>query len=122
MISQKRVIGIACYAILFFSLCDNPSIGGNRIQTTTDDGKVPSTNITYTIEATGSARAIFQPGSSDSGMWTWSDNFPEFVGTGQQTLTVTFSSPVPLNRIVLGANSFGPSEMTLSVSGGNATP
>lgn len=88
---------------------------------TTNDGTVPGTTIDYTITATGTAREIFAPGQSDGAIFEWANGFPEFVGTGTQTLTVDFSSPVPLNRIVLGVNSVGIGPFALTVSGGTGS-
>ncbi len=91
------------------------------ITPTTTDGTVPGTAIDYTISATGQARAIFSLGTTDSGLWGWSNNFPEFVGQNVQTLTVTFDAPVPINRIILGVNSVSTSPFTLMVVGAAST-
>lgn len=88
---------------------------------TTADGMVPGTGITYTLTATGMAREIWAPGMSDMGTWEWLNGFPEFVSIGTQTLTVDFSAPVQINRIVLGVNSAGIGPFTLTLSGGSAT-
>lgn len=88
---------------------------------TTVDGIVPGTGISYTITATGTAREIWAPGTSDMGTWEWLNGFPEFVDVGVQTLTVDFSAPVPANRIVLGVNSISSDPFTLTVSGGTAS-
>ncbi len=90
------------------------------ITTTTSDGTVPGTTINYTISASGTAREIFSPGATDADTWSWSNGFPEFVGVNTQTLTVSFSEPVPINRLVLGVNSFSSSTFTLTLSGGTA--
>jgi hypothetical protein len=73
---------------------------------TTSNGTVPGTAITYTISNNGgSPRAIFPPGSSDHNVWTWTNSFAEFVSGEAQTLTVTFSAPVPISAFVFGVNS-----------------
>ena len=92
-----------------------------EVVTTITDGTVPDTNIDYTITSTGTGREIFAPGFSDTGLWFWLNDFPEFVSTGTQTLTVNFSAPVPVSSLVLGVNSISNSVFTLTVSGGTAT-
>ncbi|MFK5895079.1 MAG: IPTL-CTERM sorting domain-containing protein [Pseudomonadota bacterium] len=91
------------------------------ITTTTADGTVPGTSITYTITSdTGTPRAIAAAGESNSGIWSWTNNFPEFVTGNTQVMTVIFSAPVPINRLVLGVNSIGVNS-TLVVAGGTAS-
>ncbi len=87
------------------------------------NGIVPNSSISYTITDTGTARAIFPPGSSDNNVFRWTNNFEEFVSTsGAETLTVNFSAPISISQIVLGANSYYPSaSIVLSVAGGTAT-
>jgi hypothetical protein len=90
------------------------------VTTTTTDGTVAGTAITYTVTSTGSARNVFTgTRSSDNGTWTW-DGFPEFLALGGQTVTVTFSAPLPIDRIVLGLNSTSASLSTLVLAGGTA--
>jgi hypothetical protein len=92
------------------------------VDPTTSDGTLPGTSITYTVsDAGGTARAIWPAGTSDSGTWTWTNAFPEFVTAAGQTLTVTFSAPAALTQFILGVNSLTNSSATLSVSGGTAT-
>ena len=116
---SSRVVFLAA-AWVALSLAASLSAQPIQVTTTTIDGTVPGTAIDYTITSTGMAREIFAPGTSDSGTWEWTNGFPEFVGTGAQTLTVDFSGPIPVERIVLGVNSAG-NPMTLTVSGGTAT-
>jgi hypothetical protein len=107
--------------IVGVALSAAPLAGQVEVATTTVDGTVPDTAITYTITATGTAREIWAPDISDGGVWEWFNGFPEFVGTGGQTLTVDFSAPVPIHRLVLGVNSISLDPFTLTVSGGTAT-
>jgi hypothetical protein len=97
------------------------------IGTTTSNGTVPGTAITYTISSNGSARAVFSPGSTTNNTWSWYNSFPEFLApgaVGDETLTVTFSAPVPINLLVLGLNSFSVISDTeravLTLGGGTA--
>jgi hypothetical protein len=91
---------------------------------TTANGTVPGTGITYTIGIsgdTGGPRNIFPSTSSDNGVWSWTGGFPEFLSFGTpETLTVTFSAPVPIDDFVLGLNSISDSTSTLTVAGGTA--
>ena len=95
--------------------------------TNTSPGTVPGTAITYTISVVGDdggPRNIFPSASSDNNVWTWpgpNPNFPEFLSFGQaETLTVTFSAPLPINHVVFGINSTSASSSTLGVAGGTA--
>src|ERR1700712_4147894 len=93
------------------------------VATTTANGTLPNSAITFVITDTGgAARATFAAGSSNNAVFSWTNNFPEFVATGLQTLTVTFSAPTRLDQFVLGVSSIvvGP-VFTLTVAGGTAT-
>jgi hypothetical protein len=91
---------------------------------TTSNGTVPGTSITYTINAVGDdggPRNIFPSASSDNDVWTWTGGFPEFLSFGtSETLTVTFSAPVPVDDFVVGVNSTSASMSQLQLSGGTA--
>jgi len=94
------------------------------VQMTTTNGTVPGTTTTYTItdNGNGGARNIFPSAQSANGTWSWTNGFPEFLSYGPaQTLTVTFSAPVPVSDIVFGLNSTSWSTSTVSVSGGTAS-
>jgi hypothetical protein len=94
-----------------------------HIEMTTTNGTVPGTGITYTItdNGDGGPRNIFPGATSDNGVWTWNNGFPEFLSFGNpQTLTVTFSAPVGISHLVLGLNSTSSSTSTLVVGGGTA--
>jgi hypothetical protein len=92
---------------------------------TTSNGTVPGTSITYTIAITGDdggPRNIFPSASSDNGVWSWTGGFPEFLSFGMpETVTVTFSAPVPIDDIVFGINSTSASTSQLQLTGGTAT-
>ena len=93
------------------------------ISLTTTNGTVPGTSITYTISNTGGTpRNIFPAGTSDQGLWSWT-SFPEFLALGTPiSLAVTFSAPIPANRLIWGANSVTPPSTTkFTPSGGTAT-
>jgi len=98
------------------------------VEMTTADGVVPGTATTYSISVVGDdggPRNIFPADTSDNGVWTWpgsNPNFPEFLSFGQaETMTVTFSAPVPLSDVVFGINSTSASASTVSFAGGSAT-
>jgi hypothetical protein len=102
--------------------------GPIHVEMTTSNGTVPGTSITYTIGIVGDdggPRNIFPSATSDHGVWTWpgpNPNFPEFLSFGgPETLTVTFSAPVPVSDVVLGLNSTSASTSTLTLIGGTAT-
>jgi hypothetical protein len=118
---MKKRLWIAT-GFLMTCLATIPVTAQIDVETTTVDGTVSGTAITYTITATGTAREIWAPGVSDGGIWEWFNGFPEFVGIGPHTLTVDFSAPVPVNRLVLGVNSISLDPFTLTVSGGTASP
>jgi hypothetical protein len=97
------------------------------VEMTTSNGTVPGTSIGYTITAVGDdggPRNIFPAASSDNGVWTWpgpDPNFPEFLSFGEaETLTVTFSSPVPIDDFVFGVDSTSSSTGQLTLVGGTA--
>jgi hypothetical protein len=99
------------------------------VEMTTTNGIVPGTSVTYTINVVGDnggPRNIFPSASSDNNVWSWSGpnpNFPEFLSFGQaETMTVTFSAPIPLSDVVFGINSTSASTSTVSITGGTATP
>lgn len=91
---------------------------------TTSNGTVPGTGITYTIAIVGDdggPRNIFPSDSSDHGVWSWTGGFPEFLSFGTpETVTVTFSAPVPIDDIVFGINSTSASTSQLQLTGGTA--
>ncbi len=91
---------------------------------TTSNGTVPGTGITYTISAVGDdggPRNIFPSASSDHNVWTWTGGFPEFYSRGQaESMTVTFSAPVPIADFVFGVQSTSSSTGQLTLSGGTA--
>jgi hypothetical protein len=95
-----------------------------HVEMTTSNGVVPGTGISYTIGITGddgSPRTIFPGDSSDNGTWYWVNGFPEFLSFGTaETLTVSFSAPVPISDIVLGINSTSASSSSFAVAGGTA--
>lgn len=98
------------------------------VEMTTSNGTVPGTGISYTIGIVGDnagPRNIFPAASSDHDVWTWpgsNPNFPEFYSFGQaETLTVSFSAPVPLRDVVFGLNSTSASTSLVSLAGGTAT-
>ena len=101
-------------------LTNNVQAQSIEVATTTSNGTVSGTAITYTITASGMAREIFSPNSSSFMIWNWTNNFPEFVGVNIQTLTADFSAAVSLNRLVIGVNSIGV-DATVAVSGGTAS-
>ena len=92
---------------------------------TTANGTVPGTSTSYTISITGDdggPRNIFSSASSDNNVWSWTGGFPEFLSFGEaETLTVSFSAPIPLSDIVFGVNSTSASTDHVTLSGGNAT-
>ena len=99
------------------------SSGPTPISLTTTNGTVPGTSITYTISNTGGTpRNIFPSGTSDQNLWSWT-SFPEFLAAGTPiSLAVTFSAPIPANRLVWGANSVTPPSATkFTPSGGTAS-
>ena len=79
----------------------------------------------YTISVVGDnagPRNIFASASSDHDVWTWKGGFPEFYSFGQaETMTVTFSAPVPVSDVVFGVNSTSASTAHVTLSGGTAT-
>ncbi len=95
------------------------------VEMTTTNGVVPGTGISYTISAVGDdggPRNIFPSASSDSGVWSWTGGFPEYLSFGTpETVTVTFSAPVPIDDIVFGINSSSASVSELQLTGGTAT-
>lgn len=96
-------------------------VQAGEIIPTTSDGPILNTGVTYTIVSDGTAREIWSAGASDTGRWYWLNGFPEFVSASTQTLTVTFSEPVALNRFVVGVNSISSGEFTLALTGGTAS-
>lgn len=92
---------------------------------TTSNGTVQGTSISYTISVVGDnagPRNIFPSASSDHDVWTWKGGFPEFYSFGQaETMTVTFSAPVPVSDVVFGVNSTSASTAHVTLSGGTAT-
>lgn len=112
--------------VIFLVVCtlsfSAPLHAQTQVTTTTTDGTISGTSITYTITATGTAREIFAPGNSDGNAWSWTNGFPEYVATNFQSLSVSFSDPVPINRIVLGVNSIVTGHIfTLTLNGGTAS-
>ena len=101
--------------------------GPLTVAMTTNNGTVPGTAITYTVGVTGgTARNIFPSATSDNAVWTWpgtSPNFPEFLSSfgGPQTLTLTFSAPVPLSSFVFGVSSISNATDTVTLGGGTGT-
>ena len=95
-----------------------------HVEMTTTDGVVPGTGISYTIGIArddGGPRNIFPADTSDNGTWYWQNGFPEFLSFGTaETLTVSFSAPVPISDIVLGLNSTSASSSSFAVAGGTA--
>jgi hypothetical protein len=98
------------------------------VEMTTSNGVVPGTSVDYTINVVGDdggPRNIFPSATSDNGVWSWSGpnpNFPEFLSFGQaETMTVTFSAPIPLSDVVFGISSTSASTSTVSFAGGTAT-
>lgn len=94
------------------------------VEMTTTNGIVPGTGISYIVSAVGDdggPRNIFPSASSDNDVWTWTGGFPEFLSFGTaETVTVTFSSPVPVDDFVVGVDSTSASVSQLKLTGGTA--
>lgn len=94
------------------------------VEMTTTNGIVPGTGISYIVSAVGDdggPRNIFPSASSDNNVWTWTGGFPEFLSFGTaETVTVTFSSPVPVDDFVVGVDSTSASVSQLKLTGGTA--
>ena len=124
--SRTRVrFSLSAIILLFAAASAMPPLSASPtpISLTTTNGTVPGTGITYTISNTGGTpRNIFPAGTSDQNLWSWT-SFPEFLAAGTPiSLAVTFSAPIPANRLVWGANSVTPPSTTrFTPSGGTAS-
>ncbi len=93
----------------------------------TSGGAVAGTAITFTLsEVGGTVRVDPSAGESNADTWSWSaGGYSELVAVAGESLTVNFSSPIPVDLIVFGAESvsnYAPTNLTtLTLSGGNAT-
>ena len=117
---MKFNAGIAVF--LFLGIAAR-SQGDTLVNLLNSNGTVPGTSTTYTITDNGTAQSVLEvAGNSDSHIWNWTSGFSEFsTFGGLQTLTVNFSVPVSINRIVTGVRNVGNSITTFSVSGGSAS-
>jgi hypothetical protein len=114
---------IGAVAFLGFGVAMVPAQAGPiPVVMTASNGTVPGTGITYTISVVGDdggPRNIFPSASSDNNVWNWTGGFPEFLSFGEpETLTVTFSAPVPIDDFVFGVNSTSASTGQLTLTGG----
>ena len=115
--SIRRICGILILSSIAIAASVVP------VSLTTTNGTVPGTSITYTISNSGGTpRAIFPAGNSDHSIWSWT-SFPEFLAPGTPiSLAVTFSAPLPANRLVWGVNSVtSPSSTNFVPGGGTAS-
>ena len=117
---MKITTGIAVLVCLGIA---TRSQGDTLINLLSSNGTVPGTSTTYTITDNGTAQSISpNVGNSNNNFWHWTTGFPEFTTIGgQQTLTVNFSAPVSINRIVTGIRDAANTTTTFAVSGGSAS-
>ena len=124
MANARLNVTIIALSIAFGGFLVPAHAGPISVVMTTSNGTVPGTGITYTFDAVGDdggSRNIFPSASSDNDVWAWTGGFPEFLSFGTaETLTVTFSAPVPIDDFVFGVSSTSASVGQLELSGGTA--